>query len=58
MTQRISVLIADDHSIVREGLRAVISAEPDMKSIGEAVDGEEARQKALTLKPAVIVMDL
>jgi NarL family two-component system response regulator LiaR len=58
MTQRISVLIADDHSIVREGLRAVINAESDMKLIGEAGDGEEARQKALTLKPDVIVMDL
>jgi NarL family two-component system response regulator LiaR len=52
------VLIADDHGIVREGLRAVISAEPDLKLVGEAVDGEDARQKALALKPDVIVMDL
>jgi NarL family two-component system response regulator LiaR len=52
------VLIADDHGIVREGLRAVISAEPDLKLVGEAVDGEDARQKVLALKPDVIVMDL
>lgn len=58
MTHPISVLIVDDHGIVREGLRAVINAEPDMKLIGEAVDGEEARQKALALKPDVILMDL
>ncbi len=58
MTHPISVLIADDHGIVREGLRAVINAEPDMKLIGEAVDGEDACQKVLALKPDVIVMDL
>jgi NarL family two-component system response regulator LiaR len=58
VTHPISVLVADDHGIVREGLRAVISAEPDLKLIGEAVDGEDARQKALALKPDVIVMDL
>ncbi|MDE3090137.1 MAG: response regulator transcription factor [Chloroflexota bacterium] len=58
MTHPIRVLIADDHGIVREGLRAVINAEPDMQLIGEAVDGEDARQKALALTPDVIVMDL
>ena len=58
MTHPISVLIVDDHGIVREGLRAVINAEPDMKLIGEAGDGEEACQKALALTPDVIVMDL
>ena len=58
MIHLISVLVADDHGIVREGLRAVINAERDMELIGEAGDGEEARQKALALKPDVIVMDL
>ncbi len=58
MLHLISVLVADDHGIVREGLRAVINAERDMELIGEAGDGEEARQKALALKPDVIVMDL
>ena len=46
MTQRIRVLVVDDHSIVREGLRAVINAESDMELIGEARDGEEGRLKA------------
>ncbi|MBI3915125.1 MAG: response regulator transcription factor [Chloroflexi bacterium] len=58
MIHLIRVLVADDHAIVREGLRAVINAERDMKLIGEAGDGEEARQKALALKPDVIVMDM
>ncbi len=58
MIHLISVLVADDHGIVREGLRAVINAERDMELIGEAGDGEEARQKALMLRPDVIVMDL
>jgi NarL family two-component system response regulator LiaR len=58
MIHLISVLVADDHGIVREGLRAVINAERDMELVGEAGDGEEARQKALALKPDVIVMDL
>ena len=58
MTHLISVLVADDHSIVREGLRAVINAERDMELVGEAGDGAEAVRKALTLKPDVILMDL
>lgn len=58
MIHLISVLVADDHSIVREGLRAVINAERDMQLIGEAGDGEEAVQKARALKPDVILMDL
>jgi NarL family two-component system response regulator LiaR len=58
MLHLISVLIVDDHDIVREGLRAVINAEIDMEVIGEAADGEEAVRQALTLKPDVTVMDL
>jgi NarL family two-component system response regulator LiaR len=58
MIHLISVLVADDHAIVREGLRAVINAERDMELAGEAGDGEEAVQKALALKPDVILMDL
>jgi len=52
------VLVADDHSIVREGLRAVINAERDMQLVGQAGDGEEAVQKARALQPDVILMDL
>lgn len=58
MIHLISVLVADDHAIVREGLRAVINAERDMQLVGEAADGEEAVRKARALKPDVILMDL
>ncbi|MBI4788818.1 MAG: response regulator transcription factor [Chloroflexi bacterium] len=58
MIHLISVLVADDHGIVREGSRAVINAERDMEMVGEAADGEEAVQLALKLKPDVILMDL
>ena len=52
------VLVADDHSIVREGLRAVINAESDMEVVGEAADGAQAVQLALEAKPDIILMDL
>jgi NarL family two-component system response regulator LiaR len=58
MLHLISVLVVDDHGIVREGLRAVINGERDMELVGEARDGEEGLRKALALKPDVIVMDL
>ena len=58
MLHLISVLVVDDHGIVREGLRAVINGERDMELVGEARDGEEGLHKALALKPDVIVMDL
>jgi DNA-binding NarL/FixJ family response regulator len=54
----IRVLIADDHAILRLGLRALIATEPDMKVVGEAVDGTDAVRKARCLCPDVIVMDL
>ena len=53
----IRILIADDHAIVREGLRALIEAKPDLELAGEAVDGVEAVQKARELRPDVILMD-
>jgi len=52
------VLIADDHPIIRDSLRTLIATEPDLKLVGEAVDGEEAVSKTLELKPDVILMDL
>jgi NarL family two-component system response regulator LiaR len=58
MTETIRILIADDHAIVREGLRALIGAKPDMELVGEAADGVEAVQKALSLQPDVILLDL
>ena len=54
----IRILIADDHAVVREGLRALIESRPDLELAGEAADGYEAVQKARELRPDVILMDL
>jgi NarL family two-component system response regulator LiaR len=58
MCETIRVLIADDHAIVREGLRALIATEPGMALVGEAADGEEALRLANILEPDVILLDL
>jgi two-component system response regulator NreC len=52
------ILIADDHGIVREGLRSMIEKEPDMEVVGEAEDGMETVELAKQLSPDVIVMDI
>jgi DNA-binding NarL/FixJ family response regulator len=54
----IRVILADDHAVVRAGLRAVLGAAPDIDVIGEASNGTEAVQLAGTLDPDVVVMDL
>jgi len=54
----IKVLIADDHTVVRKGIRALLETEPGITVVGEAADGEDAIHKALALKPDVILMDL
>ena len=54
----IRVLIADDHTIVREGLRAVLGSEPDMEVVGEAATGKEVINQAANLRPDVILMDI
>ena len=56
--QNIRVLIADDHAVVREGLRTLIMAKPGMELVGEAADGVEAVLKARSLQPDVILMDM
>ncbi len=56
--QRIRVMIADDHAILRAGLRMLVSAEPDMEVISEASDGETAIQTARESKPDVVLLDL
>jgi len=55
--QQISVLLVDDHSLVRRGFRRMLEDEPDIRVVGEASDGEEAVNLARSLKPQVIVMD-
>lgn len=55
---KVRVLLADDHQIVRDGLRLLIDAQPDMRVVGEAADGHEALRQARQLQPDVIVMDL
>ena len=54
----IRVLIVDDHSVVREGLRMFLVRDPDLEVVGEAADGAEALEQARQLRPDVVVMDL
>src|SRR4028119_2448279 len=58
MERTIRVLVADDHSVFCEGLRAVCSPEPDMDVVGEAATGKEAVERAAELGPDVILMDI
>lgn len=58
MTESIQVLIADDHAVVREGLRTLINTEPGLQVVGEAADGHEAVQQTHRLKPDVILLDM
>ena len=55
---QITVLLAEDHMIVREGLRSILEAEGDIEVVGQAQDGRQAVELAKTLLPAVIVMDI
>jgi two-component system nitrate/nitrite response regulator NarL len=55
---RVTIIIADDHAIVREGLQMLLQAEPAFQVIGEAVDGAEAVQLVKTLEPDVLLLDV
>jgi DNA-binding NarL/FixJ family response regulator len=55
---KIKILLADDHGLVRKGLRLLLEREPGMEVVGEAADGREAVQLAETLEPDIVVMDI
>jgi two-component system response regulator NreC len=54
----IRILLADDHALVRQGFRMILSAQPDMEIVGEAGNGREAVELAEKLQPDVVVMDV
>ncbi|MCL4178015.1 MAG: response regulator transcription factor [Verrucomicrobia bacterium] len=56
--KRITVLLADDHTVVREGLRSLLEADGDIEVVGEAATGREAVELARKLHPSVVVMDI
>ena len=58
MTKRIRILLADDHAVVRQGFRMILSSHPDLEIVGEAGNGREAVELAATLRPDVVVMDV
>ncbi len=58
MGRPIRIILAEDHTIVRQGLARLLEDQPDLKVVGEAVNGRIAVEKALALKPDVIIMDI
>ena len=58
MTERIRVVIVDDHAVVRRGLRAFLDLQPDIEVVGEAADGVSAEDVCGMLRPDVVLMDL
>lgn len=57
-TEKIKLLIADDHAILRQGLKRILEAESDMTVVGEAASGSEAVRRTKQLKPDVVIMDI
>jgi NarL family two-component system response regulator LiaR len=58
VTDKISVFIADDHPVVRQGLASFLKLQPDIDLVGEAADGRDAVERVLDLMPDVVLMDL
>lgn len=58
MSEKIRVMIVDDHPVVRRGIQSLLAEEEDIQAVGEAVNGKDALEKAKSLKPDVILMDL
>ena len=56
--EKLKILIADDHALLRDGLKALVNAEPDMEVVGEAENGNVVLEKIKQLKPDVVVMDI
>ena len=56
--QPIRIFIADDHALMRVGLRSMLGLEPDLEIVGEAADGEDAIRQVCALRPDVVIMDL
>src|SRR5258707_2320480 len=58
MSQKIRILLADDHAVVRQGFRMILAGQPDMEIVGEAGNGREAVELSEKLQPDVVVMDV
>src|SRR5512133_2021328 len=58
MAEPIRVLVVDDQALVRNGFAVILDAEPDITVVGEAADGAEAIDAAVTLRPDVVLMDV
>lgn len=58
MSEKIRVMLADDHNIFRSGLKALLATEPDIDVVGEAADGPQALERCVELAPEVLVLDL
>lgn len=58
MTRKIRLLLADDHAVLRAGLRTLLNGEPDMDVVGEAADGSQAVRRVEDLRPDVVLMDI
>ena len=56
--KKIRIVLADDHSVVRQGFRRILEAQSDMEIVGEASNGREALEQAALLTPDVVVMDV
>lgn len=54
----IEILLADDHAILRDGIKSLLTTEKDMRVVAEAKDGDQALQKARSLKPNIVIMDI
>ena len=58
MSEKLRILIAEDHQTVREGVKLLVNAQPDMEIVGEAGDGENAIKEAERLKPDMVLIDI